>query len=130
MYSDDGIWDLLGIHIPVFFIRDPMLFPSLAHASKKNPVTNIKVRIIFELQLWNIHSLKQILPQDLSYYFPFMLCNTMIITTSAILFTKPCRLGNIAGKYTSVTSQPFVYSSFSVKVISKHSSNYDTFVAT
>jgi hypothetical protein len=59
LYSDDGIWDLLGLHTPTFFIRDPILLPFLVHSTKRNPVTNIKVRIIFELQLWNIRSLKQ-----------------------------------------------------------------------
>ena len=62
-YSDDGIWDLAGIHTPTFFITDPMLFPSLVHASKRNPVTNIKVRILLELQPQNIHFLKQTLTE-------------------------------------------------------------------
>jgi catalase len=44
-YSDDGIWDLVGNNSPVFFIRDPMLFPFFIHSTKRNPVTNIKVRI-------------------------------------------------------------------------------------
>jgi hypothetical protein len=57
-YSDNGIWDLAGTNSPIFFIRDPMLFPSFIHLSKRNPVTNIKVRIISELQLQNIHFLK------------------------------------------------------------------------
>ena len=57
-YSDDGIWDLVGNNSPIFFIRDPMLFPSFIHAMKRNPVTNIKVRIILELQRQNIHFLK------------------------------------------------------------------------
>ena len=43
--TEDGIWDLLGLHTPVFFIRDPILYPSLIHCQKKNPVTNLKVRI-------------------------------------------------------------------------------------
>ena len=67
-YSDDGIWDLLGIQTPTFFIRDPMLLPLFAHATKKNPVTNIKVRIIFGEQLRNIHFLKQTLTER-----PFLL---------------------------------------------------------
>ena len=50
-YSDDGIWDLVGNNSPIFFISDPMLFPSFIHASKRNPVTNIKVRNILELRL-------------------------------------------------------------------------------
>lgn len=42
-YSEDGIFDLVGNNTPVFFIRDPMLFPSLVHSQKRNPVTNLKV---------------------------------------------------------------------------------------
>jgi len=57
-YSDDGIWDLVGNNSPVFFISDPMLFPSFIHSTKRNPVTNIKVRIVLELQPQNIHFLK------------------------------------------------------------------------
>jgi len=50
-YSEDGIWDLVGLHSPTFIINDPMLFPSAVHSFKRNPVTNIKVRILLELQL-------------------------------------------------------------------------------
>jgi len=81
-YSDDGIWDLVGNNTPIFFISDAMLFPSFIHSQKRNPVTNIKVRIILELQLQNIHFLKQT-PKELSYYSPFIMSETMIITTSA-----------------------------------------------
>ncbi|KAM9302082.1 catalase-like, partial [Gastrophryne carolinensis] len=41
-YTEDGNWDLVGNHSPVFFIRDPILFPSLSHAQKRNPQTNLK----------------------------------------------------------------------------------------
>jgi len=54
-YSDDGVWDLVGINTPTFFIRDSMLFPFLVHSTKRNPVTNIKVRITLELQLLDNH---------------------------------------------------------------------------
>jgi catalase len=30
------------IPYPVFFIRDPAKFPSLVHAQKRNPQTNLK----------------------------------------------------------------------------------------
>lgn len=26
-YTDDGVWDLVGNNTPIFFIRDPILFP-------------------------------------------------------------------------------------------------------
>lgn len=41
-YTDDGNWDLVGINSPIFFIRDPTLFPSLVHSHKRNPVTYLK----------------------------------------------------------------------------------------
>jgi hypothetical protein len=87
-YSDDGIWDLVGINIPILAIRDPMLFSSFAHALKRNPVTNIRVRIILRLQLQNIHFLNKLLFNTLSYYFPFIVSETMIITTSANVVKK------------------------------------------
>ena len=52
---------------------------------------------------------------------------TMIITTSAFSVIKPRRLANIARTRTSVTSQLIVNSYFTVTVIRKNRSNYDTF---
>ncbi|CAF1406280.1 unnamed protein product [Adineta ricciae] len=42
MYTDEGIWDLVTTSSPVFFIRNPILFPELARALKRNPQTNMK----------------------------------------------------------------------------------------
>ncbi len=42
-YSEEGNWDLLGLNSPMFFIRDPILFPSLIHAIKRSTRTNLKV---------------------------------------------------------------------------------------
>jgi catalase len=36
-YTDQGIWDLVGNNIPVFFIQDAMKFPDLIHAAKPEP---------------------------------------------------------------------------------------------
>ncbi|KAL3881098.1 hypothetical protein ACJMK2_027560, partial [Sinanodonta woodiana] len=41
-YTEDGIWDLVGINSPIFPIRDPMLFPSFIHTQKRNPQTHLK----------------------------------------------------------------------------------------
>lgn len=41
-YTDDGIWDMVGNNTPIFFIRDPMLFPSFIHTQKRNPSTHLK----------------------------------------------------------------------------------------
>ncbi|QQK81266.1 catalase [Salicibibacter cibi] len=39
-YTDEGIWDLVGNNTPVFFHRDPIKFPDLNHAVKRDPYTN------------------------------------------------------------------------------------------
>ncbi|OEZ63880.1 MULTISPECIES: catalase [unclassified Duganella] len=36
-YTDEGIWDLVGNNIPVFFIQDAMKFPDLVHSVKPEP---------------------------------------------------------------------------------------------
>lgn len=40
-YTEEGNFDLVGNNTPVFFLRDPINFPDLAHAVKKDPRTNI-----------------------------------------------------------------------------------------
>jgi len=41
-YTEDGTWDLVGNNTPIFFIRDPILFPSFIHTQKRNPATHLK----------------------------------------------------------------------------------------
>lgn len=41
-YTDEGNWDLVGNNTPVFFFRDPMQFPDLNHAVKRDPRTNMR----------------------------------------------------------------------------------------
>ena len=41
-YTDEGNWDLVGNNTPIFFIRDPFMFPSFIHTQKRNPVTHLK----------------------------------------------------------------------------------------
>ncbi|XP_019853902.1 PREDICTED: catalase-like [Amphimedon queenslandica] len=41
-YTEDGNWDLIGNNSPLFFIRDPILFPSFMHTQKRNPSTHLK----------------------------------------------------------------------------------------
>lgn len=41
-YTDEGNWDLVGNNTPVFFLRDPMKFPDLNHAVKRDPKTNLR----------------------------------------------------------------------------------------
>lgn len=41
-YTEEGNWDLVGNNTPVFFLRDPMKFPDLNHAVKRDPKTNMR----------------------------------------------------------------------------------------
>jgi catalase len=41
-YTDEGNWDLVGNNTPVFFLRDPLKFPDLNHAVKRDPHTNLR----------------------------------------------------------------------------------------
>ena len=41
-YTEEGNWDLVGNNTPVFFIRDPLKFPDLNHAVKRDPKTNMR----------------------------------------------------------------------------------------
>jgi catalase len=41
-YTDEGNWDLVGNNTPVFFMRDPLKFPDLNHAVKRDPRTNMR----------------------------------------------------------------------------------------
>lgn len=40
-YTDEGIYDLVGNHLPVFFIRDAIQFPDVIHSLKPSPDTNV-----------------------------------------------------------------------------------------
>ena len=41
-YTEEGNWDLAGNNTPVFFFRDPLKFPDLKHAVKRDPHTNLR----------------------------------------------------------------------------------------
>lgn len=41
-YTQEGIWDLVGNNTPVFFLRDPLRFPDLNHAVKRDPRHNMR----------------------------------------------------------------------------------------
>lgn len=41
-YTEEGNWDLVGNNTPVFFLRDPLKFPDLNHAVKRDPCTNLR----------------------------------------------------------------------------------------
>src|ERR1700693_2514235 len=41
-YTQEGNWDLVGNNTPVFFMRDPLKFPDLNHAIKRDPRTGLR----------------------------------------------------------------------------------------
>ena len=41
-YTEQGNWDLVGNNTPVFFFRDPLRFPDLNHAIKRDPRTGMR----------------------------------------------------------------------------------------
>ncbi len=41
-YTEEGNWDMVGNNTPVFFIRDPLKFPDLNKAVKRDPCTNLR----------------------------------------------------------------------------------------
>jgi catalase len=41
-YTEQGNWDPVGNNTPVFFLRDPLKFPDLNHAVKRDPHTGMR----------------------------------------------------------------------------------------
>lgn len=41
-YTEEGNLDLVANNTPIFFINDPILFPSLVHSQKRDPQTNLR----------------------------------------------------------------------------------------
>ncbi|WP_223067314.1 catalase [Paenibacillus caui] len=41
-YTEEGNYDLVGNHLPVFFIRDAIKFPDMVHSLKPSPATNVQ----------------------------------------------------------------------------------------
>ncbi len=41
-YTEQGNWDLVGNNTPIFFIKDPLKFPDLNKAVKRDPYTNLR----------------------------------------------------------------------------------------
>ncbi|MFC5757848.1 catalase [Rhizobium sp. GCM10022189] len=42
LYTEQGNWDIVGNNTPVFFFRDPLRFPDLNHAVKRDPRTGVR----------------------------------------------------------------------------------------
>ncbi|EAW09048.1 catalase [Aspergillus clavatus NRRL 1] len=50
-FTEQGNHDIVGNHIPVFFVRDPIRFPSLNRSHKRHPATNRPDWTMF----WDFH---------------------------------------------------------------------------
>ncbi len=57
MYTDEGIWDLVGNNIPVFFIQDGIKFPDIIHAVKPEPDREIPQAASAHDTFWDFVSL-------------------------------------------------------------------------
>ncbi|CEJ92384.1 hypothetical protein VHEMI08039 [[Torrubiella] hemipterigena] len=40
-FTSEGNWDWVYLNVPFFFVRDPLKFPGLMHAQKRDPQTNL-----------------------------------------------------------------------------------------
>ena len=58
-YTGEGIWDLVGNNIPVFFIQDGIKFPDLIHAAKPEPDREIPQAQTAHDTFWDFASLAQ-----------------------------------------------------------------------
>ncbi|ODA66437.1 Catalase HPII [Methyloligella halotolerans] len=56
-YTDEGIWDLVGNNIPIFFIQDAIKFPDLIHAVKPEPNNEIPQAASAHDTFWDFASL-------------------------------------------------------------------------
>ena len=56
-YTDEGIYDLVGNNIPVFFIQDAIKFPDLIHAVKPEPHNEIPQAASAHYTFWDFASL-------------------------------------------------------------------------
>ena len=56
-YTDEGIWDLVGNNIPVFFIQDGIKFPDVIHAAKPEPDREIPQAATAHDTFWDFASL-------------------------------------------------------------------------
>jgi catalase len=57
-YTDEGVWDLVGNNMPVFFIQDAIKFPDLIHAVKPEPNNEIPQAASAHDTFWDFVSLR------------------------------------------------------------------------
>uniref|UniRef100_K3X6X7 Catalase n=1 Tax=Globisporangium ultimum (strain ATCC 200006 / CBS 805.95 / DAOM BR144) TaxID=431595 RepID=K3X6X7_GLOUD len=65
-YTEEGNWDLVGNNTPIFFIRDPILFPSFIHTQKRHPSTH---KLKDDNMVWDFFSLRPESTHQVSFLF-------------------------------------------------------------
>ena len=65
-YTAEGIWDLVGNNIPVFFIQDGIKFPDVIHAVKPHPDREIPQAQSAHDTFWDFVSLQSRNPRTCS----------------------------------------------------------------
>ncbi|WP_371371902.1 catalase [Sporomusa aerivorans] len=63
-YTEEGNYDLICNHIPVFPLRDPLQFPDFVHAIKPDPVANVRGGPIAASRFWDFMSLR---PESMNF---------------------------------------------------------------
>ncbi len=56
-YTGEGVWDLVGNNIPVFFIQDAIKFPDLVHSFKPEPMLELPQASTAHDNFWDYVSL-------------------------------------------------------------------------
>jgi catalase len=75
LYTEEGNWDWVFNNTPVFFIRDPSLFPLFIHTQKRNPQTNLKDATMFwDYLSTHQEAIHQVYSRDL-FFSPFECAN-------------------------------------------------------
>lgn len=68
-YTDEGNFDLICNHVPVFPLRDPLQFADFVHAIKPDPVANVRGGPIAASRFWDFMSLRPEAMNFLMYLF-------------------------------------------------------------
>ncbi|KAF9877300.1 peroxisomal catalase [Colletotrichum karsti] len=60
-YTEEGNWDWVYNNTPIFFIRDPSLFPVFIHTQKRHPQTNLKDATMWDYWVNNQECIHQLM---------------------------------------------------------------------
>lgn len=107
-YGDEGNWDLVGNNTPVFFIRDPALFPLFIHSQKRGPDGLRSVTMRWDFWSQRPESLMQLVFMFTSRGIPRDFRHMDGFSSHTFIFHKTYSNGNVkhtAVKFRWVTQQ-------------------------